>query len=416
LEPALVERLVADAADEPGVLPLLQETMRLLWAERRRRYLPLSAYERLERDGRSGLAVAVATKADAALGELTPDQQQIARRILLALVQFGQGCSDTRRQQPLEELRLPAAAPHPADFDHVLNHLTCNRLLILSGEETGRGALVDLSHEALITGWPRLQRWLQEDRAGLLVHRRLTEAAAEWHDRGNDTSFLIGGVPLAEALAYAGGHPAELSTEERGFLTASSAREASRERTAYIGQAAGGAVGAAAGYSLAFALGFAHSEKLGSSLLITALVMFPLGQLVGFFVGLQLWLFRRTTLWRTTASAIGGALAGGVSYGLFVWIGLVGDVEVEHVAAGVLLGTGLGLGAGVARNADERVLTTTAGGVVAMALAMATGGIPWNADIVLVAGLVLGGLTGVGLWATAVRPPHETMPQEEAGP
>ena len=416
LEPALVERLMADAADEPGVLPLLQETMRLLWAERRRRYLPLSAYVRLGRDGRSGLAVAVATKADAAFVELTQDQQLIARRMLLALVQFGQGRSDTRRQQPLEELRLLAAAPDPADFDHALDHLTRNRLLILSGEETGQGPLVDLSHEALITGWPRLRQWLQEDRAGLLVHRRLTEAAAEWHDRGRDTSFLVGGVALAEALGYARGHPAEVSAEERDFLAASSAREAARERTAYLGQAAGCGVGAALGFSLAFGIIHAQSE-LSRWFLITMLVMFPIGGLVGFIVGLQLWLFRHNPAWRVAASAIGGALAGGAAYSLFLWLGLrPEDLTAAHVMVGVLLGMGLGLGASLARSVDERLLTTAAGGLAGMVLAWVTGGDSWHVAQVLVAGVVLGGLTGLGLWATAVRQPRGSTPPEEARP
>ena len=64
IEDGFLERLLDDAADEPGVLPLLQETMRLLWHELEGRSLPLAAYERLSRDSaahageaiRSGLA------------------------------------------------------------------------------------------------------------------------------------------------------------------------------------------------------------------------------------------------------------------------------------------------------------------------------------------------------------------------
>src|SRR5262249_809919 len=40
LEAGLLERLLADAADEPGVLPMLQETMVLLWEKMERRLLP----------------------------------------------------------------------------------------------------------------------------------------------------------------------------------------------------------------------------------------------------------------------------------------------------------------------------------------------------------------------------------------
>ena len=85
LEPDLVERLLADAADEPGALPLVQETMVLLWEERRHRLLTRAAYDTLGVDGRSGLAVALATRADAALAALSPAQRLIARRIFLRL-------------------------------------------------------------------------------------------------------------------------------------------------------------------------------------------------------------------------------------------------------------------------------------------------------------------------------------------
>ena len=52
VEPALVERLLGDAASEPGVLPLLQETMALLWERRARRLLTFDAYRQLGQDGR----------------------------------------------------------------------------------------------------------------------------------------------------------------------------------------------------------------------------------------------------------------------------------------------------------------------------------------------------------------------------
>jgi hypothetical protein len=81
-----VDRLLHDAAAEPRVLPLLQETMALLWERRSRRLLTLEAYRRLGTDDRGGLAVALATQADAAYAELAPARRSIARRILLRLV------------------------------------------------------------------------------------------------------------------------------------------------------------------------------------------------------------------------------------------------------------------------------------------------------------------------------------------
>jgi hypothetical protein len=46
IEGTLVERLVADAAGEPGVLPLIQETLVLLWERLERRFLPMRATRR----------------------------------------------------------------------------------------------------------------------------------------------------------------------------------------------------------------------------------------------------------------------------------------------------------------------------------------------------------------------------------
>ncbi|MBX3015283.1 MAG: TIR domain-containing protein [Caldilineaceae bacterium] len=85
LESALVERLLANAAGEPGVLPFVQEVLVLLWEKLQRRFLPLHAYEALvlpytalTGEERTGLQVAMAQKADAIFSRLTLAQQSIA--------------------------------------------------------------------------------------------------------------------------------------------------------------------------------------------------------------------------------------------------------------------------------------------------------------------------------------------------
>jgi len=235
VEGALVERLVADAAGEPGMLPFVQETLVLLWERLERRFLPLRAYEALIMPlgayraagdvRRSGLQVAMARRADAALADLTPVQQAIARRIFLRLVQFGEGRADTRRQQPVAALR--SAADPPGEFERTLEHLVRSRLLTLTGED-GRGDTLavaqrkaDIAHEALITGWPTLQQWVQEGRAAELTRRRVERAAEEWSQHHRDNSYLYRGIRLAEAQAWAASSTAELSEMVRAFLAAS---------------------------------------------------------------------------------------------------------------------------------------------------------------------------------------------------
>jgi WD40 repeat protein len=213
VEPALVERLVADAAGEPGILPLIQETLVLLWQRLERRFLPLRAYEALvlpraayggqEPGHKTGLLVAIARRADQAIKELTDDlekQQAIARRIFLRLVQFGEGRADTRRQQSVEALR--AATDDPALFNKTLSHLVSCRLLTPSGDEKNLIRTIDIAHEALIAGWPTLQQWITERRTKEEVRRRLTLKAEEWHRFGHGLGGLLDPVALAEAEGW----------------------------------------------------------------------------------------------------------------------------------------------------------------------------------------------------------------------
>lgn len=197
LEAGLLERLVGDAANEPGVLPLLQETMVLLWSAMQRRLLPIAAYEHLGSDGRNGLAVAMATKADAALASLSPMQEVLARRMFLRLVQFGEGRADTRRQQHIDALR--AASDDTVQFEQTLGCLVNNRLLTLSGEITNGEPFVDIAHEALIFAWARLAEWIRERREAEQVRRRLETNAAEWVRLGRGGGGLLDKAELSEA-------------------------------------------------------------------------------------------------------------------------------------------------------------------------------------------------------------------------
>lgn len=228
VEPALVERLLTDAAGEPGVLPLLQETMALLWERRSRRLLTLEAYRRLGAEGRSGLAVALATTADAAYASLSPARRAIARPMLLRLVQLGEGRDDTRRQQPVTALR--SAGDDPGEFEATLRHLTRHRLLTLSGGERDPGqdsSRADLAHEALITAWPALRRWVEEDREGLRVRSQLADDAQVWDGLKRNPDALYRGARLQTAAEWAKRHPGQLTEVEQAFLAAGERHHAS---------------------------------------------------------------------------------------------------------------------------------------------------------------------------------------------
>ncbi len=85
-----------------------------------------------------------------------------------------------------------------------------------SGQET-----VEIVHEALISGWGRLQSWLNEDRAFRIWHDRLRAALAQWEASNRDEEALLRGVLLVEAEERAKTYPADISPPEHEFLQTS---------------------------------------------------------------------------------------------------------------------------------------------------------------------------------------------------
>jgi basic membrane lipoprotein Med (substrate-binding protein (PBP1-ABC) superfamily) len=94
--------------------------------------------------------------------------------------------------------------------------LLADARLVTTDQET-----VEVAHEALIREWPTLREWLREDREGLRLHRRLTEAAQEWVALGREEGLLYRGTRLAQTAEWAAAQPERLNTLEREFLAAS---------------------------------------------------------------------------------------------------------------------------------------------------------------------------------------------------
>jgi WD40 repeat protein/transcriptional regulator with XRE-family HTH domain len=227
-EPGLVEVLLRDlgavggaGACEAGTLPLLSHALRATWQQRADDTLTVAGYERT-----GGVHGAVATTAERVHGQLPPEYQDIARRLLLNLVHVGDGADDTRNRSGRDELiELTAAGVEGArseDVATVVEAFTGARLLTADADH------VEISHEALLWAWPRLREWIDGDRARLGLHQRLAEAARTWHEEGRDTSLLLRGARLATVSDWldeqAGAHPV-LRPMEREFLRACRAYE-----------------------------------------------------------------------------------------------------------------------------------------------------------------------------------------------
>jgi WD40 repeat protein len=231
-EQGLVETIFDDIQSQPGALPLLEHALLELWDRRRGNLLTLEAYRES-----GGVQGAIAKRADAIYDSFTPEQQHIVRRIMLRLTQPGEGTEDTRRRASMDEL-VTRMGENKAVED--VTQTMTNARLLTTDEEPGK-QVVDVAHEALIRGWPRLRKWIEEDRAGLRILRRLTEVAREWQPT-KDESLLYRGARLAQAAEWRERNEGALNELEREFLDASMAAQRAverRKRQAMIALAAG---------------------------------------------------------------------------------------------------------------------------------------------------------------------------------
>ncbi|MGH4028960.1 hypothetical protein ACQB60_08520 [Actinomycetota bacterium Odt1-20B] len=240
VERALTARIVADVADEPGGLPLMAHALREVWRRRSGKTLTEAAYEAI-----GGVRGAVAHTAEEVFESFTEGEAAAARRLLLRMVEPGDGTQDTRR--PVERAELPGGSGEAGEAEEageadrarevggsseVLERLVRARLLIADG------TTVALAHEALLSAWPRLRGWVEADRERLRLRRGLTEAAYVWRELGRDAGALYRGARLTAARdAFAAGDDGdgdsdsdsdsdgdgglELSRLEREFLRAS---------------------------------------------------------------------------------------------------------------------------------------------------------------------------------------------------
>ncbi|MFI6078047.1 hypothetical protein ACIA5C_41610 [Actinoplanes sp. NPDC051343] len=220
VEQALADILVADARSGQNVLPLLSHALLAAWEGRGGDRLTVGDYQ-----AAGGLRGAVQQSAEAAYGGLAPAQRELARRMFLRLVNLDEGVVTTKRR--IDRSELPGG-DEPGDEARVIEAFVGHRLVTVDERH------VEISHEALLIAWPRMAEWVAADHAGLLTHQRLTRAANDWTDHGNDSHRLFRGTQLAGTEEWAADpdHRAAMNRRERAFLAAAVAARAAEQRAA----------------------------------------------------------------------------------------------------------------------------------------------------------------------------------------
>ena len=215
IEPAVVERIAAEAELQPGGLPLVQHTMAELFGTRETNTITVAGY-----DEAGGLAGSIGRRAETIYTTFDEDAREATRAVFLRLVSVTEDHEDTRRRVRRTELEQSGVAAD--DLDTVLGEYGRHRLLTFDRDPVSRTPTVELAHEALISQWERYKGWVDEARQDLLTRRRVESAAQRLaRTPARRTSFLYGGGRLELAESWAASSGFELTDDEHRFLAAS---------------------------------------------------------------------------------------------------------------------------------------------------------------------------------------------------
>ena len=220
VEPALVERLLAETAEGADALPLLALTLERLYHDfGDDGDLTVAEYESM-----GGMAQVVQTEVDNLLAA-DPEQRQAQLDTLHDAFIPWLATINPDNDQPMRRLArwddLPAAS-HP-----LIQAMVEKRLLV---KDTRDGqTVVEVALESLLRQWRELAAWLRDEAQDLKDADSLERAAADWQASGRNESWLLEGTRLAEAetLAAKPGFRDRLDPT-RDYLQASRSRENDR--------------------------------------------------------------------------------------------------------------------------------------------------------------------------------------------
>jgi serine/threonine protein kinase/ABC-type glycerol-3-phosphate transport system substrate-binding protein len=213
VEPRLLAEMIADVADRPGALPLLQYALTELAQRADARTLTLDAYRRIGR-----VSGALARRAESLFDPMNAAGQDACLQLFLRLVALGQGTEDTRHRVRRSEL---ATIADPATMDAVIETFGRHRLLSFDRDPDTREPTIEIAHEALLREWARLRGWIDDARESLRQRARVSSATEEWLRADRSSEYLLAGIGLAQAEEAGGGDTVRLTETERDFLAAS---------------------------------------------------------------------------------------------------------------------------------------------------------------------------------------------------
>jgi len=225
---SLADRLQSDAETSPAALPLLEFTLQQLYSEldREQKLLTFTSYEKL-----GGLQGALTQTAESVFQKCSTQfeqsNQQVFANVMRELVAIGEDGKATRRIAKLDYFK------DKKDELFLVEGLIEKRLLRSfsdtfdqkNEQRNGQSeAMVDITHEALIGHWHRLQNWLESDRELLQVRDRLLLEQQRWENSNKNKDLLATSGKRLQDLLFLENSQLSLDKKILEFVIASKKR------------------------------------------------------------------------------------------------------------------------------------------------------------------------------------------------
>jgi serine/threonine protein kinase len=206
---AMVEDMLDGLGDAAGALPLLQFAAAKLWdvRDKQRKMLTMASYHAI-----GGITGALAAHADEVVSHMDQPTRRLTQRIFRQLV------TQERTRAVVEMDDLAQLSNDRSAVTRVIDQLVAARLLTVQAREAG--ASVEIVHESLITSWPTLRAWLDEEQEDSAFVAQLATAAKQWDAKGRLRGTLWRGDAAEEARRWYSARQRELGPREQAFLDA----------------------------------------------------------------------------------------------------------------------------------------------------------------------------------------------------
>lgn len=226
VKPELVDKIIQDMGEDYSLLPIMQQTLRLTfdyWAKSTNndnQPIGLPHYDKI-----GGLKSALSNHAHQAYSKIefnehdiqdassTPQKknslnilnlfnkdskevlirkEELSEKIFKAITYTTHDGKKIRRPTSLEDLYEISSNKNGASHDHLVNKIVEEfvqdevGLMTSNQDDLNNDTIIDISHESLITHWPKLNQWVSEEAESVKIYHRIVKAAKlRRHENGN---------------------------------------------------------------------------------------------------------------------------------------------------------------------------------------------------------------------------------------